>query len=349
MRENKRFGVFDNYIESVKVLAGQAFDEALVFMEGSTVGSFKGIGTFHRLMAVSLMHSSFEANPSQFGLDAIEAPPLHALYVSYIPWGGVGSQRAGLIAVRELAERLGATMIADPESFSVFDRAHFIRTSNAEQPHSVICADKESVVYHHGCAVVVYSGEHRSLRVYSGRECLEIQYDHELKSFFAVRCTAGAQLSLGGAHWDWLQSLHQQVTVSRHTVRWYDDTTLFLAEFRDALDATLDATREGFARLGPIEAKSHVKCVVLSFMGFDGAIGIPGADQSDGLSAVNAIWAKWLPAFAPGHRLREVVDAIGSALRPEAPNAHVACVHVRMTTCFDAVFEKLSASAPPVI
>jgi hypothetical protein len=101
----------------------------------------------------------------------------------------------------------------------------------------------------------------------------------------------------------------------------------------------------------PTVPSSH--CVVLSFMGFDGAIGIPGADiESDdslSMSAVNAIWAKWLPVFAPNDYLRQVVDAIGVALRLEAPDTHVACAHVRMSTCFNVVFERLSTRAPPVI
>ena len=107
----------------------------------------------HGELALAVTMANLHVQRSQLALDEVgEPPPFHPLYVSYAPWGGIGSQRSGLIATLELAERLGAKMIAEPTAMTIFDRAHFIQVGNdvMSSPDSVICADRES------CAVVSY-------------------------------------------------------------------------------------------------------------------------------------------------------------------------------------------------
>jgi hypothetical protein len=246
-------------------------------------------------------------------------------------------------------ERLGAKMIADPTSFTVFDRAHFIQAGNtAMDPDSVVCADEESVVYHHGCAIVRYSGDGREILFVAEGKGLSLIYDPVKQRLFLEEysCIQGASVLRS-----WLPSLSElesmwrRVRASRHTAGWYDETALFLHVLTDL---------EMVNSLLGIMSLAPVRCVLLSFVGFDGMIGIPAAEtdvlQRDApLGAVGSIMAKWLPAFAPRQELREVVDTIGAALRPDARHAHVACVHVRMTSCADVVFEKLSKRAPLVI
>jgi hypothetical protein len=348
-------------VESVSLRAGGTLDTAVVALnlrDGENepgFGPFETIGKFHRGVVASLMHAGSVANRSRFGLDAIGLPPFYGLYVSYSHWGGVGSQRMGLIATCELAERLGAKVIADPSSFSVFDRAHFIQAGNtAMDPDSVVCADMESVVYHHGCAIIGYAGEGGRIDFVVGGETFALEYDPAEETFFLEEPSGFGwrvrkSLASGGepaiAE---LESKWRRVAASRHTAGWYDETALFLHVLTDLdiVNAVLKAT--SMMSLAPVQ------CVVLSFLGFDGMIGIPSAEvdllQRDApLSAVNAIWAKWLPAFAPRHDLREVVDTIGAALQPDALQAHVACVHVRISTCSNVVFEKLSERAPLAI
>jgi hypothetical protein len=347
-------------VESIVLMAGGTLDTAVVVLyplDGVNelgVGPFETIGRFNRDVVASLMHAGSVADRSRFGLDAIGLPPFYGLYVSYLPWGGVGSQRMGLIATCELAERLGAKMIADPSSFSVFDRAHFIQAGNTVMdPDSVVCADVESVVYHHGCAIVGYAGERGVISFVGGGETVFLEYDPIEEKFFLDEpsCFGGRKVpserksfvSSGLPPIVELESKWQRVTASRHTVGWYDKTALFLHALTD-----LDFVN---ALLSGMISPAPVQCVVLSFLGFDGMIGVPNAEvdvlQRDGpLSAVNSIWAKWLPSFAPRHHLREVVNTIGVALRPDTLHAHVACVHVRMSTCSNVVFEKLSERAP---
>jgi hypothetical protein len=235
------------------------------------------------------------------------------------------------------------------------------------EPDSVVCADEESVVYHHGCAIVRYSGDGRDITIVVEGKAISLEYDPVKQRLFLQEysCIAGASIlhvsfpslsELSGElessesmpsilrHWlpslSELESMWRRVRASRHTAGWYDETALFLHALTDL---------EMVNRLLGMMSLAPVRCVVLNFVGFDGMIGIPAAETDAPLGAVGSVMAKWLPAFAPRQELREVVDTIGAALRPDALHAHVACVHVRMTSCADVVFEKLSKRAPLVI
>ena len=295
-RSGYRFQASSNAcIESVAFWAGGSLDTVGVFAFAGNgrieSGPFKTAGRFRRQLVASLMHAGSVANRSRFDLDVTGIPPFSGLYVSYSPWGGVGSQRGGLIATCELVERLGAKMIADPTSFTVFDRAHFIQAGNtAMDPDSVVCADEESVVYHHGCAIVRYSGDGRAITFVVEGKAFSLVYDLVKQRLFLEEysCIDGASVrlfrfpslsseleSMASILQFWLPSLSelesmwQRVRASRHTAGWYDETALFLHVLTD-LEMANSLLR--------IMSLAPVRCVVLSFVGFDGMIGIPAAE-----------------------------------------------------------------------
>ena len=311
--------------------------------------------------------ANLHAQRSQLALDEVgEPPPFHPLYVSYAPWGGIGSQRSGLIATLELAERLDAKMIAEPTAMAVFDRAHFIQVGNdlMSTPDSVICADRESVVYHHGCAVVGYYGDKKMIQVIAPGMVFDLPLDGEaaIPALLGhIQCPWGRQLDgdvkkralevfrplVEHVRKARIQAMYQKQHASRHTVQWYDLTALVLTEMSDSL---LEFFENCAALIG-----HHVKCIILNLVGFDGMIGVPHAENQNHdlpLTPKNAIWSKWLPTFAGNNHLRKIVDSIGSILRllaQQNSHAHVVCMHMRGSSCSNLVFDELSDKAPPVI